>query len=495
MENRLLRMITKIIGFLTIVILVGYYFMNILCCKYADGTMQMENYYKEKPETIDVICLGSSHTFCNINPKTLWEEFGIASYDLASSLQPFWNSFFYLKEALLYQKPKLVILDVFRAMETNEYIDHSRIIKNTFGISSFCNRFSAIWHSSPEYQRIHYCLAYPAYHRRYSDISKADFIPQSNSHKNEKTLVFSKGLFLFTNTSEQLEPKIEIPSSGRSLSAKTTEYLFKIIELCKDNHIPLLLCVTPYAGINVNHEAYYTTVQAIAREEGIPFINFNHCYRNIGLDFSKDMADSNHLNHRGSAKFSRFLGEYIKTQYNLSDHRGEIEYDSYETMCKLLQLKIDNQEVSDTKNITEFVNAVKGQQERYLLIIGVQGDYQLALSDSTECEKLGEIGIFPGESCENDVWVIDEGTCVFHAGKTKPFDWHMIMQSGFVRVSCDEKSGRINCNLNREIETFISHGLSIVVYDKIMEQIVDRAGFPVQDGCFKMKQSLKKNAA
>ena len=484
----------KVIGFCAIIVGISCCLANVLRFKYADGILPMENFYKEKPGSMDVICLGSSHTFCNISTKTLWEEFGIASYDLAGSVQPFWNSYYFLKEALLSQKPKLVILDVYRAMEDREYIDHSRIIKNTFGISSFNNRVFAIWKSAPKSQRIHYWLEYPTYHRRYMEISKGDFDRNSNN-----LLVYSKGFGLITRTNAYESPRIESSPSSSPLSKKTEEYLLKIIELCREHSIPLLLCVTPYAGDTMSDEAFYATVQEIAQENGVSYINFNHHYKQMALDFSSDAADPAHLNYKGSAKFSRYLGQYIKRHYDLSDHRGEEGWDSYEKMRRMFQWRIENHELSETKELSAFLDKLKAQRDHYLLVVCLQGGYKAGLEDPSIREKLEGLGVSIEDANKNDVWVIDDGKTVFHAGKEDCFDWHMRKNPGFVRVSCDRRGGLIKCNINREEEKLIPQGLSIVVYDRIdyystIDHIVDRAGFSLKDGKFGLKQTLQRNA-
>ena len=45
-----------------------------------------------------------------------------------------WNTYYYLNEALKYQKIDLVILDVNRIIGENEYIDSSHIIKSNYGM-------------------------------------------------------------------------------------------------------------------------------------------------------------------------------------------------------------------------------------------------------------------------------------------------------------------------------------------------------------------------
>lgn len=491
----------KIIGFLLLLALCGVGLARVLCFKYSSGIQQMEQFYNERRNSIDVLCLGSSHTFVNINTKTLWEQFGISSYDLCGSVQPLWNTFYYLKEALEYQNPKVVVLDVYCATLNVEYIDHSRIIKNTFGISSILNRINAIWKSSPKSQRLHYWLAYPTYHRRYENILKADFSPQYDPPQdvkvggafNDKVLSFSKGFLLFTRTNKQSVNNILTPKTI-ALSNKNEEYLRKIIGMCKERNIPLLLVVTPYAGDNTNDEGYYATVQGIATETGVPFVNFNHLRDEIGMDFSTDATDVAHLNYRGSDKFSRYLGKYLKSHYDLPDHRGEDGYVSYYEMCRVLQWIISNQEVQDTKELATFLDCVQKENDRYILIVGMQGNCQSLLQDVDICKKLEALGMTMENTIPNDVWVLDAGRECFHAGTQKRFDWHMLIKDGFVHVTRDALRQPINCNLNREQQSFVTQGLSVVVFDKELGRVIDRAGFHLQDGGIGAKKRLDKTA-
>ena len=68
------------------------------------------------------------------NTAVLYEEYGIAAFDLGGSIQPFWNTYYYLKEALKTQNPKVVAIEAYAATQTDLYSDESRIIKNNFGL-------------------------------------------------------------------------------------------------------------------------------------------------------------------------------------------------------------------------------------------------------------------------------------------------------------------------------------------------------------------------
>ena len=93
---------------------------RLLHFKSTDGCYPAEMFYQQEENTVDVLCLGSSHTYTNINPAILWDEYGMAAYDLAGSNQTLWNTYYYMKEALKYQTPQLVVVDVYRVMEAHD---------------------------------------------------------------------------------------------------------------------------------------------------------------------------------------------------------------------------------------------------------------------------------------------------------------------------------------------------------------------------------------
>ena len=74
----------------------------------------------------------------------MWDEYGIAAYDLGGTIQPLWNTYFYMKEALKTQTPKLIVLDCYTATLTEEYQEESGMIKNTFGMKFSKNKIDAI---------------------------------------------------------------------------------------------------------------------------------------------------------------------------------------------------------------------------------------------------------------------------------------------------------------------------------------------------------------
>lgn len=95
---------------------------NILRVKGFSAGYSMETFYRQTSGTVDVLNLGNSHMFTNVNPAILWDEYGITAFNLGAGLQPLWNTYFYMDEALKYQTPKVIVVDLFGAVQTADYL-------------------------------------------------------------------------------------------------------------------------------------------------------------------------------------------------------------------------------------------------------------------------------------------------------------------------------------------------------------------------------------
>jgi hypothetical protein len=98
-------------------------------------------------------------------------------------------------------------------------------------------------------------------------------------------------------------------------------YLQKITDLCKENGITLILVRAPleYGW----YPEWDQNIQEFADANGITYLNFNDYKEEMGLDLSTDTYDAGiHLNIYGAEKLSAFFGEYLVTNYDLTDYRN-----------------------------------------------------------------------------------------------------------------------------------------------------------------------------
>ena len=145
-----MKKIIKIIAFVCLIAILLLSIINVFSFTYSDGIRQIDAFYNQTDNTVDVLVLGSSHSFLNIYTEILWRDYGIASFNLSASMQPIWSSYYYLVEALKTQTPRVIVLEGYRLTETDDYLSKGTTIKNLYGMKFSKNKLEALKTSVPE---------------------------------------------------------------------------------------------------------------------------------------------------------------------------------------------------------------------------------------------------------------------------------------------------------------------------------------------------------
>ena len=303
------------------------YAVFVLTPKYDYGVCSMMNLYCQPPRSVDVLVIGTSLAYAGVNTNVLWREYGIAAYDLCSAEQPFWCTYYMLKEALKTQRPQLILLDAKAAIYTQDYSRRGRTILSTFGILSPDNRVGAILScvEKPE-DAMSFILAMPEIHATSQALEWSDFVcPPDNAGRGPSW----KGFIEVDETEAHEKPSLTFNKVRRNMNDRQEEYARKIFELAQSEGIPLMLVGLPNPDY-ANDHMYYNALWAIAEEYGFSGINYNDPDLRFGLRYSTDFADWQHLNVKGSVTFSKKLGADLMAAYDLRDRRGDANYASYD---------------------------------------------------------------------------------------------------------------------------------------------------------------------
>lgn len=295
---------------------------RVLAFRYEDGIRQMEGFYKQPGGSVDVLVMGSSHAYVDIDPAVLLNEEGISAYDLCASMQPIWNTYYDLKEALKYQQPKLIVVDIYRLVESFDYVKESKLIKSTFGMRPSKEKMAAIRESlSAEQQKDAwlYFLEFPIYHNRYREVTFSDFLTDYSLPEDYRGHVPADHVEAMERSA------VSQVTEQMPMTEKTALYFQKLLDLAKKEKIPVLLILTPYIVQEDDQKVYNTVKELLATypEDEVRFLDFNEAYDEIGIDFATDFADYDHLNVAGCQKFSSYLGKVLRTLYELPDYRNE----------------------------------------------------------------------------------------------------------------------------------------------------------------------------
>lgn len=315
------------------------FFIALLCLLVCSSKIleRKESLYKQglffdQKENIDVIFLGNSHIRGSVYPMEMWNDHGITSYNIASGWSTQVIDYWILKNALDYANPKLVVIDsTIRTYNEDKVYDTSavHIQMDVFPLSinkiKMMNDLFDNWGD-----RIPFLYNFYLYHNRWNELLEEDFKDRGSIiDKINYGSVHSINVSI-PNTYPKLDKDDKLEDDTLNV-----EYLRKMIEECQANGIDVLLTYIPYPA-NEDRQREANTVYDIASEYNLNYVNFLDL--NV-VNYNTDCYDSDtHLNVSGGHKVTRFLGDYIMKNYDLTDHREDPDYqswnDSYEDYLK-----------------------------------------------------------------------------------------------------------------------------------------------------------------
>ena len=217
-----------------------------------DTTRKVEGFYAEEENSLDFVFVGSSQMFTTVVPAVLWEEYGITSYDFGANEQPMYLSYYYIKEALNYQQPKAIVLEVSycKGLDyTHEGVHHINLDDLKMGPV----KLEAIFDIIPEEERWPYIFELAKYHDTWPDLNKDTFkylvADKHNPYKGYTPSVegFADG-GVFNEEIGKITERAELPEFS-------VNYMEKIIALCEEKGVDLVFLKTP--NDHIDNQPYY----------------------------------------------------------------------------------------------------------------------------------------------------------------------------------------------------------------------------------------------
>ncbi|MCQ2531197.1 MAG: hypothetical protein MJ093_00650 [Saccharofermentans sp.] len=282
----------------------------------------------------DVLILGSSHSVMGILPLELWNHNGITSYNLANYGQSLGVDYWVLRNALRYTNPKVVVIDVYTLFFDEKYsvvhlpylhqhVDNMPLSSTKIELYKdlFADEFT-----------MEFVFPFSLYHSRWDKLTTSDFMPTESSGQLGADVNQYIGQSLGSTDAEQimnlhnhmheydLLPTTEV-CEEKNISF---DYLEMMIQLCQENDIEVMLVMSP-AYCTEDNQRYINSVYEYADKYNVHFLNGlweNNVY------YEADFFDTAHLNSSGAFKWSDYVGDYLCSNYSLTNHKGEegLEY-------------------------------------------------------------------------------------------------------------------------------------------------------------------------
>lgn len=356
---------TKLVAFVLLLALVLIPIRRTLEIKaiehrYFSAISTYKGFYRMRRNTVDVLFLGSSHAYCSFSPQELYDAAGLRSYNLGSSQQSVIMSYYWLKEALRYQQPRAVVLETFYTLfptgnegSVHKSFDYMRWspVKLQAGIDLIKNGPQSLSVSG---------LIFPLirYHDRWKELNADDFASDQlravealkgyspifhRYGKGGRTLLeeqTNREPFVFMKNDEKkdrIDHEIVNAATRKNegegaaddsryekINPLSREYLDRIVQLCREKDISLILVKTPTTDKNWQQSSH-DSLANYAADQGLDFYDFNtkELYHEIGYDFANDNGDSMHPNLQGADKLTDYMGELLLTCYHVPAYRDD----------------------------------------------------------------------------------------------------------------------------------------------------------------------------
>ena len=459
MNFKLIIKYVKILSVTAILFLVGLYFADRLVTPVGE----IEEFYDEPKNSIDVLIVGGSHTMCSVSATSIYDNTGLTAYNLSTWSQPVWVSYHYIVEALKYQKPQIVILDAFGSFYDRSYFtgvdvdlvsdDFAQLMKpslNLLQLNLARRRVQVTKKVWEEYLNI------TKYHTRITELTEEDwqkiFIDNSTP---------AKGYGPFYTKEDFSGYEYPVTTETRDLYPYAEEYLLKIINLCKEKGIKLALVKIPHIA-DENDIMLVNTIHRIAEENGVDFLDYNSS-NVLELDFSYDWADHGHLNNYGAKKATEAVSNYINTLGVVSEHSDEI-INRWNSASEFEHEESTRMEIKLAESFDVMAERVEKQKNTSLILVKQDGG-MLEVSDVDKIYSLFEGTMMSMDRqiiADNDLFVYTDGSVL--VGQ-EAYDW------------CNTKGMKITAGSTSEViynddnYSFGRYGINAAMYSDSHNEI------------------------
>ena len=309
-----MKNVFKAVAFLTILILI-IIFLNKLFSPVGTyeaswySSWAMQDMYKQKENTIDVLYVGDSNVYAGISPLEIYDKTGITGFSASTPMQDFVGSYYIIKEFFKKQNPKVVMIESSEFFTLKENFSELGKSSEIYFMKTGKNKIDMINDSDYNFskeEKLRYLFPVLKFHTRYSKLTEFDFRKLIT-----KSEISYKG-YLYDPNIKKLERKkrnrqldeteetIEQNNPNLIIQEYVKNKLALLNEFCKQNNSELVVLSMPTTD-ELSEEKYKVLKQYL-QEQNIKYINYDFEAQNP-IDWTTDTQDGGwHLNIYGAEK-------------------------------------------------------------------------------------------------------------------------------------------------------------------------------------------------
>lgn len=489
--------VKALVGFVVFIMLIFKVFCNITYL-FREVGYNRNHIVGIENENVDMVYVGGSAAFVYWEPLKAWNDCGFTSYSYATNTVQAENIKAYIKEVQKTQNPGLYVVGL-RAFQY--YSDQPAPVGLRNGTDSMdltsCARYELLLdyfsnRTVPGDEDIlSYYIDIIKYHtntQNLGSIGAWSFIDNNGVAPSKGWEWISSYAYLEEAQGFETDERAELLENGEKI-------LIDLLDYCKEEELNVLFVVCPYY-LTVNDQKKYNTIGDIIESYGFNYLNTNEYYDEMGIDFTTDFYNKNHVNLFGAEKYTKFLEDYIMDNYNMPDHRGDNNYSSWDqdyqrfkdqeavnsTTVTNLRLDVEKGlQIADamraTHNFSEWY--ILAKDERFSMLVTV-GDNVCWPKNISEQKIMESLGLKDGS--QRQIRVVNSSIVIYsnEADMVSCADG-TLGPWGDISYHISEEEGISSILVDGEEMTLNETDVNIVVFDNNYRIVVDSVTLRCED--------------
>ncbi|MCI8342457.1 MAG: hypothetical protein HFE62_04525 [Firmicutes bacterium] len=290
---------------------------------------RFDEFYQQERNSLDMVFIGSSHSYCTFDPEIVDGYVGTNSWQMGTPLQHADTSYYLLREIFEFQKPKIVVMELYWDCLDDEFELKQaefafEVIKNDELADEYVKRvFPAsdkVKYSLPaiRYQQDYFAFKSNEYSKKIEEmfgVSKPVYdVAEGEEYYRSKgyvycDIVMNESEFDRTNQFKYFD------GYGWEINPVQREYLEKTVELCRENGAEIVFVTAPVAPVSVgfikNYDVVHERLSEFAKSVGAKYIDFNEVNENEKILVNENFRDDAHLNHSGVQIVDEYFAKWL----------------------------------------------------------------------------------------------------------------------------------------------------------------------------------------
>ncbi|MDR1559925.1 MAG: hypothetical protein LBS84_09570 [Clostridiales bacterium] len=288
------------------------------------------DFYALQENSLDMLFIGSSHSYCTFAPALIDWALGTESFQFGMPLQHPDSTYFTLKEALKTQSPSAVIMELYWGVLNQDFeIKQADTLFQAFDDDDFKRAY--IEEIFPWNEKIKYSFPFIRYqqdfltyeNKRLTDYLESRFglIPRKETQTGEERYDYRGFMYCdYVIPESKFGPRNQYSKfDGQKWEFSDVQrgYIEKIIDLCHSNGIRLVFATAPVAPVSMekiqNYGAVHSAISEFAQRNKIPYLDFNTENQARDLFANKHFRDDAHLNYSGVEIADAYFAGWLKS--------------------------------------------------------------------------------------------------------------------------------------------------------------------------------------